>query len=926
MPLPDPARWAQLSLLLDDLLAQDETGRASALAALRTRDAGLADELQALLAADAAARAGGFLSGQPAAPRGAPAAADSPQASLAGHRLGAYTLLSPLGAGGAGAVWLARRTDGQYEGQVAIKLLHLALLGRAGAQRFAREGAILSRLTHPHIARLLDAGVAPGGQPYLVLEWVQGERIDDHCRSRQLGVQARLALFLDVVAAVAHAHSHLAVHRDIKPGNILVTADGQVKLLDFGIAKLLDSADTEAPATEITHQGGRALTPEWAAPEQLRGQAVTTATDVYTLGLLLHLLLTGRHATTPEGATTQQAMQATLLAEPLRPSRAALRGDSSVADLTPQRLARRLAGDLDNIVARCLRKSPTERYATVTALADDLRRHLAHEPVSARADTVAYVAGKFVLRHRGAVATGLVVMLSIMGGVLGTLTQAHRANQERDRAIEEREMATGVSDFFARMLRQSEGGDAGGVRKQLDLGRDLARTMVFRYPIAQAAVFQQLSARYAEIDDTANAIAMMDEAVRVVNTLDDPARRASNLVPLLCGRANLLDDQGRGTEGLQVLAQARALLDAGAANDVPVDAQGECGLIDSYIRSALGQHDAAVQAARSALQMLRDSGADLRALNGYTSGLDRALLLAGRHAEAWPLAEKLAKDSEATEGTNTMAALRRSSRLTHLKRVGGQPLQALALAERDLALMTSIMATADTDALTLYEHGSTLLELSRLPEAAAELQRSVDSARAHDDPLVLIRAQLALIRAWLASEKPTDLDKAQTLFQAEHAQWKAIADRQSPSTVEVWRTQALLVAAQGDLPAARASLERAAAFGQRLSGPEHPARLALELSQGDLALAAGDASAALSHAAQALAAAHRAALDPTRSADVGRALWLQARSEAALQQAGASATAGQALAQLLPMLGATHPLTRAAMQVSQATQAQAPVR
>nr|MBP6765060.1 tetratricopeptide repeat protein [Rubrivivax sp.] len=210
--------------------------------------------------------------------------------------------------------------------------------------------------------------------------------------------------------------------------------------------------------------------------------------------------------------------------------------------------------------------------------------------------------------------------------------------------------------------------------------------------------------------------------------------------------------------------------------------------------------------------------------------------------------------------------------------------------------------------------------------AAAELQRSVDSARAHDDPLVLIRAQLALIRAWLASEKPTDLDQAQTLFQAEHAQWKAIADRQSPSTVEVWRTQALLVAAQGDLPAARALLERAAAFGQRLSGPEHPVRLALELSQGDLALAAGDATAALSHAAQALAAAHRAALDPTRSADVGRALWLQARSEAALQQVGATATAGQALAQLLPMLGATHPLTRAAMQVSQATQAQAPVR
>jgi serine/threonine-protein kinase len=919
MPLPHPARWAQLSPLLDDLLMQDAAGRTAALAALRRQDAALADELQALLAADDSARAGGFLDGQAAPPH----TGDADHASLAGHRLGAYTLQSPLGAGGAGTVWLAQRTDGQYQGQVAIKLLHLALLGRAGAQRFAREGAILARLTHPHIARLLDAGVAAGGQPYLVLEWVQGERIDHHCRSQRLGVEARLALFLDVLAAVAHAHSHLAVHRDIKPGNILVTPEGQVKLLDFGIAKLLESADAEADATEITRQGGRALTPDWAAPEQLRGEAVTTATDVYALGLLLHLLLTGRHATSPAGATASEAMRATLETDPERASRAVNQNQPDALALIggehqPQRLARRLQGDLDNIVARCLRKAPAERYGTVTALADDLRRHLAHEPVSARPDTLGYVAGKFVRRHRGAVATALLIALAITGGLVGTLTQAHRANQERDRAIDEREMATGVSDFFIRMLRQSAGSDAGGLRKQLDTGRDLAKTLVFRYPLAQAAVFQQLSGSYADIDDIPNALAMMDEATRVVNTLPDPARRASNLVPLLCGRAILLNDVARNAEGLQLLAQAQDLMDAGAAAEVPVDARAECILTNSYIRSALGQHDAAVLAARNALQLLSDSGVDPRALSSYTSSLDRALLLAGRHAEAWPLAEKLARESAASEGTNTIAALRRSSRLTHLKRVGGQPLEALALAERDLALMTSIMSTGDTDALTLYEHGSALLDLSRLQEATAELQRSVDTARAKDDKLVLIRAQLALVRAWLASGQVKDVAKAQALLQAEQVQWQDIAARQSPTTVEVWRTQALLAAAQGDLPAARALLERAAAFGQRLSGAEHPARLAVELSQGELALQAGDATAAQAHAARALAAARRAALDPTRSADMGRALWLQARSEAALQWPAATATAGQAHALLLPMLGATHPLTRAAEQAAQA--------
>jgi tetratricopeptide (TPR) repeat protein len=508
-------------------------------------------------------------------------------------------------------------------------------------------------------------------------------------------------------------------------------------------------------------------------------------------------------------------------------------------------------------------------------------------------------------------------VLALAAGVLGTLSQARRANQERDRAIEEREMATGVSDFFARMLRQSAGNDAGGVRQQLDIGRDLARTLVFRYPIAQAAVFQQLSGRYAEIDDTANAVAMLDEAIKVVSGLPDPARRASNMVPLLCGRASLLDDVGRTAEGLQTLAQAQALMDSGAAADVPVDARAECGLINSYIRSALGQHDAAVRAARSALQLLRDSGVDLRGLNGYTSGLDRALLLAGRHAEAWPLAEQLARDSEATEGTQTMAALRRSSRLTHLKRVGGQPLDALALGQRDLALMSRIMAPGDSDALTLYDHGSTLLDLHRLPEATTALQRSVDSARAHDDTLVLIRAELALVRAWLASAGVANLAKAQALFKSGQAQWDAVVQRESPTTVEVWRTQALLLAAQGDLPAARALLDRAAAFGQRLSGPEHPARLALELDQGSLALAAGQAEVALGHARHALAAAQRAALDAQRSADMGRALWLQSRAQAALHQdAEAATSARSARAQMEPTLGSQHPLTVAAGQAA----------
>ena len=194
-----------------------------------------------------------------------------------------------------GSVWLARRSDGRFEGLVAVKLLNVSLIGRAGEERFRREGSILARLTHPNIARLTDAGVSTSGQPYIVLEYVDGERIDQYCDARRLGVEQRLRLFLDVCAAVARAHANLVVHRDIKPSNVLVAKDGQVKLLDFGIAKLIEEETGSGEASALTREGGRALTPEFAAPEQLTGGAVTTATDVHALGTLLYLLLAGQH-------------------------------------------------------------------------------------------------------------------------------------------------------------------------------------------------------------------------------------------------------------------------------------------------------------------------------------------------------------------------------------------------------------------------------------------------------------------------------------------------------------------------------------------------------------------------------------------------------------------------------------------------------
>ena len=284
MDVIDTRRWQRASRLLDQALDLPHHQVDTWLGELRQSDADAAADVEALLQEHRQLSDEGFLDG------GLP----SIDVPLAGVTLGGYTLVSPIDQGGMGSVWLAERSDGRYQGRAAVKLLNAALLGREGEGRFRREGTVLARLTHPHIARLIDAGVSRAGQPYLVLEYVDGQHIDRYCDDQRLGVEDRIRLFLDVQAAVAHAHANLIVHRDLKPSNVLVTGDGQVKLLDFGIAKLL--GDDEAMSM-LTREGGVALTPKYAAPEQVTAGDITTATDVYTLGVLLFELLTGHHPT-----------------------------------------------------------------------------------------------------------------------------------------------------------------------------------------------------------------------------------------------------------------------------------------------------------------------------------------------------------------------------------------------------------------------------------------------------------------------------------------------------------------------------------------------------------------------------------------------------------------------------------------------------
>jgi len=419
----NPERWQQISPHLDYALSLSESERGVWMDSFREDNPELAGILENLLAEHDAAENEQFLQRS---------VLDAAASTQAGRTLGPYKLISPIGQGGMGVVWLAERSDGRFERRVAIKFLKFALASSAIEERFRQEGQILGQLTHPNIAELIDAGVTSSGEPYLVLEYVDGEQIDQYCDIRKLDVEARIKLFLDVLRSVAHAHSNLVVHRDIKPPNILVRTDGQVKLLDFGIAKLLAN-DGNSPITQLTHESGGALTPQFAAPEQITGGKVTTATDVYALGVVLYMILTGQH---PAGAgphSPATLVKAIVDTEPTRSSEMVTtevgRRAAEKRAATPEKLQRQLRGDLDTILGKALKKNPQERYASVTAFADDLRRYLKHQPISARPDSITYRAAKFIQRNRVGFTAASLALIGILATSGVAIYQARMAQR-----------------------------------------------------------------------------------------------------------------------------------------------------------------------------------------------------------------------------------------------------------------------------------------------------------------------------------------------------------------------------------------------------------------------------------------------------------------------------------------------------------------
>ncbi len=475
-------RWREIEALFAEVAALPAAERADHLRRRCGGDEDLRREVESLLAADAAV--GDFLE-QPVV---APAAA-LPPPSAVGRRLGPYAVERKLGAGGMSTVYLAVRADEEYRQQVAIKVFGYGADRADLVERFRAERQILASLDHPNIARLLDGGTTEDGLPYLVMEYVEGLPIDRYCDEHGLSLDERIDLFRQVCAAVQYAHQNLVVHRDIKPSNILVTADGVPHLLDFGIAKLLDGSALPGTAA-ATMTGERLLTPLYASPEQVEGRPVNTASDVYSLGVLLYVLLAGRLPYRLEAERVDVVERAVVEQEPERPS-------AAVA-LPP--LRRRLAGDLDNIVLTALRKEPARRYASVELLSEDLRRHRTGLPVAARPATVGYRVGKFVGRHRLGVAAAALVALVIFGLAVTMTVQAVRLARQRDEIERERDKAVRVAEFLEEIFAAADPGQARGetvtAREILDRGAGKITAELAGQPELEAALAAAIGRAY----------------------------------------------------------------------------------------------------------------------------------------------------------------------------------------------------------------------------------------------------------------------------------------------------------------------------------------------------------------------------------------------------------------------------------------------
>ncbi|HEY1889746.1 MAG TPA: protein kinase [Steroidobacteraceae bacterium] len=885
-PSDQQSRWQEISRYLDEAFELDEPELANWLSRLDTRAPETATIVRSLLGEKQR------IAGEPLL-NDLDGPAWRAATSLAGQRLGAYTLESVLGHGGMGTVWLARRSDGRYEGRAAVKLLNAALLGRPAEQRFVREGTVLARLRHPHIAQLVDAGVAAGGQPYLVLEYVEGERIDQYARRCALGVEARVRLFLDVLSAVAYAHVNLIVHRDLKPSNILVTADGVVKLLDFGVAALLDPA-----GGELTREAGVGLTPEYAAPEQLLAQPVTTATDVFALGLVLYVLLADRHPFDPERGRAAELARATIEQDP-----------PLLSKLADTRFTSALRGDLENIVAKALRKDPAQRYSNAESFAQDLKRLLAHEPVAARPDSVAYRAGKFVRRHRTGVGFAALAVLTLVGASIVTTLEMLEAHRQRDRAVLETKRAEYETQYAYELLSDlGEDGKPVTVTQLLDRGIHVLEKNYGADPRFVINSLVNISGRYMDRGDSRGEHAALVKAERLALQLGDvetTTRVQCDLVPNELALGETTRAAALMRDGLANLARLPA-----AAPSVRI----ECGLAQARFLWSQADLDGAIAAAENVGRVL-EAGQHTANPNYTTVATMLELMLGedGRNREALDWSHRLVvalQDSGDTGSLQMMVALHNEAGILA---DSGDVLGALQIEHK---LVTDVSAQQGPQSLPpalMNKLGFYEVRVEETGAGLAWIDRAVAAAHAQGNHRAEIGALLSRGTADAAlnhlAQASADLTAAERLA--------AVDPRENQSALRGIRLQQARVLMSGKEPAAALQLLDPLlvdlGYPQRRTGNRLAAVLTLKASA---LLALQRTADAQSIAREALVVSESQAASVDRSADVGAALMALARAQLATGDSNSARNSAQRAAQALSAsLGPNHSETRAAAEL-----------